>query len=120
MSALHSQGALPLGPHAATADDAGVISPVQYGADPTGKQDSSTAFDAAIKAMLKLGSSTDFQGRIDLGGAIFDLMGGRYLVSEPVVIPAGYANFRVQRGTLIAAPQFPKAADRYILQIGGE
>jgi len=69
--------------------------------------------------MTAIGGPVDFQGRVDLGGAVLDLSGGRFLISGPVVIPAGYANFRVQRGTLIASGQYPPTAGEYMLQIGG-
>jgi hypothetical protein len=97
----------------------GVIIPTDFGADPTGKTDASVSLAAAIKALLQLGDTTDFQGRVDLGGAVLDLAGGRYLISEPLLFPSGYANFRVQRGTLIASKAFPPTAEMYMLQIGG-
>jgi hypothetical protein len=96
-----------------------VIIPTDFGADPTGKTDASVSLAAAIKALLQLGDTTDFQGRVDLGGAVLDLAGGRYLISEPLLFPSGYANFRVQRGTLIASKAFPPTAEMYMLQIGG-
>ena len=50
--------------------------PSAFGADPSGKTDSTAAFVAAVKALTGLGGATDPQGHVDLGGAILDLEGG--------------------------------------------
>jgi hypothetical protein len=92
------------------------ISPVAYGADPTGKEDSSAAFDKAIAALLKFKFRETPGALSDLGGAVLDLEGGVYQVSRPVAIPHGYANFGVQRGSLLASTSFPP--NSYLLQIG--
>jgi hypothetical protein len=96
----------------------GIIVPKAYGADPTGASDSSDAFDKAIAAMLAIGKRETLEDQTDLGGAVLDLSGGIYNLSRPIVFPHGYANFRVQRGTLMAGPSFPAA--KYILQIGDD
>lgn len=44
--------------------------PSAFGADPSGKTDSTAAFVAAVKALTDLGGATDPQGHVDLGGAI--------------------------------------------------
>ena len=38
----------------------------------------------------------------DLGGATLDLGGGVYAVSRTLLVPQGYANYKVQDGTFIA------------------
>lgn len=44
--------------------------------------------------------------RRDCGGAVLDLSGGTFNLSEPVVIPAGWGNYAVQRGSLFAGDGF--------------
>jgi hypothetical protein len=106
----------------------GIIRPSDYGADPTGTTCSSDAMDRAVAAMLARNGTVDGLGMYDLGGAILDLSGGEYLLSRPLKIPQHYANFRVQRGTLVAGPSFPVSVNpshdasndalHYLLQIG--
>jgi hypothetical protein len=93
-----------------------IISPVTYGADPTGKVDSSAAFDKAIAALIGFKFRETPGDLGDLGGAVLDLEGGVYQISRQVAIPQGYANFGVQRGSLLAGSSFP--ANTYLLQIG--
>ena len=97
-----------------------VISPTQFGADPTGQQDASPAMAAAVAHLLTLGGNrTTASGLIDLGGAVLDLEGGVFLISSPVMIKSGYGNYRVQRGTLVAAPSFDNSVgEGYLLQLG--
>lgn len=100
-----------------TAHAGPLFRPTDFGADATGKQDASNAFDAAVAAMLaRAGSRELASGNRDLGGATLDLSGGTYLISEPVHIPMLHANFRITGGTLRAAASFPK--DRYMIEIG--
>lgn len=96
------------------------IKPTDFGADPTGVKSSSDAFDQAVAAMLALAldSRMDFLGHYDLGGATLDLNGGIYLIDRPIAFPSLYANFKVQSGTLMASPSFPK--DSYMLVVGGQ
>ena len=42
------------------------------------------------------------RGHADLGGATLDLGGGVYAVSRTLLVPQGYANYKVQDGTFIA------------------
>ena len=58
----------------------------------------------------------DVNWLMDCGGAVLDLAGGEYLISQPITIPPGYSNFRVTGGTLRASPAFPP--DRALLEIG--
>eukprot|EP00041_Stephanoeca_diplocostata_P019562 m.424050 g.424050 ORF g.424050 m.424050 type:complete len:533 (+) comp21336_c1_seq6:53-1651(+) len=96
-----------------------IIQPVAFGADPTGKTDASAAMTAAVKAFTSLGVGTTDQGAVDLGGAVFDLSGGIYMISQPLLFPPGYSNFLIERGTLVASPLFPKTPNMYLLQVGG-
>ena len=91
------------------------VSPVDFGADPTGMIDSSAAFRKAIDALhllCKPRSDNNMANPIslDCGGAILDLRGGWYSVSEPVRIPAGMGNLFVRGGTIFAAANFTPAA----------
>lgn len=67
-----------------------------YGADPTGNKDSTIALLAAIAHATK-GPSQGFllDGIRDLGGAQIDLEGGKYLISQPLRLPAGVGNLMV-------------------------
>jgi|EP01047_Picozoa_sp_COSAG01_P030965 hypothetical protein len=105
--------------HSGSESASGLIDPGFFGADPTGRADSSAAFDKAVAELLRRNSSGHQMagGITDLGGATIDLMGGDYLLSRPVTIPAGYGNFRIAHGTLRAGPAFPMELGRYLLEI---
>ena len=69
-----------------------------YGADPTGKEDSTEAILKAMAAALE-GPTNGFlmEGIANLGGARIDLQGGNYLVSRPLRFPAdGVGNIMVR------------------------
>lgn len=95
-----------------------IIRPTDFGADPTGVKISSAAFKLAVDALLSLArpDRKDFLGLYDLGGATMDLSGGVYRVSRPVAFPAGYANFKVMRGSLVASDAFDGG---FMLSVGG-
>lgn len=97
-----------------------IIEVVTYGADPTGVNDSTHAFTAAIAEALSRHSSNSSlaDGIVDLGGTTLDLGGGDYLLSKPLVIPAGYGNVRIISGTLRASSSFPPST--YLIEIGGK
>jgi hypothetical protein len=94
------------------------VSPISFGADPTGRTDSSGAFDAALAALLARGTSGhhDESGTVDLGGALLDLEGGDFLLSRPLAFPSNFSNFGMARGTLRAAPTFPPGA--FLVEVG--
>ncbi|EXB66980.1 hypothetical protein L484_004905 [Morus notabilis] len=80
-----------------------------YGADPTGKTDSTDAIIAAMSAAFE-GPKQGFlmEGIANLGGARIDLQGGHYLVSRPLRFPAtGAGNVVIHGGTLRASDDFP-------------
>jgi len=96
-----------------------IIDPTAFGADPTGKTDSTAAFTRAVAALLstKAVAPHAMAAHIkDLGGATLDLGGGQYLLSAPVVIPPMYGNLHVSDGTLRASPTFPD--NRWLVEIG--
>ena len=70
--------------HPASAAASHVVSPADYGADPTGVQDSTLALVSAVAAMVALPGRTDDQNRVDLGGAVLDVS-NRCLCARPCV-----------------------------------
>ena len=93
------------------------VNPVDFGADPTGKADSTAAFTAAMAAVLAHNTSGHrmSDGIYDLGGVVLDLQGGDYLISAPLVVPQYAGNMHIIDGTLRASPTFP--AGDYVLDV---
>lgn len=88
-----------------------------YGADPSGKLDSTQAILQAISDALE-GPSDGFlmQGISNLGGAQIYLEGGNYLISQPLRFPVvSRGNIMIHGGTLKASDDFP--ADGYLLDL---
>ena len=97
------------------------FSPLTYGADPTGRTDSTAAFTALLADFLTYNTSHGHrmaQGFVDLGGATIDLQGGDYLISQPIHIPPCFGNARIQSGSLRASPSFPRS--KYLIIIGND
>ena len=101
-----------------------LIYPTDFGADPTGRTDSTEAFRAAMAALLSRNqtigrnmSSSHDVACADMGGATLHLGGGDYLISEPIYIPCHVCNMRVHGGTLRASPSFP-ANSSYMIESG--
>lgn len=69
----------------------------EYGADPTGRSDSTEALQQAI--LYAFGSPLDghlIKGVADLGGTQVHLDGGTYKISRPLLLPdTGGGNFMV-------------------------
>lgn len=105
--------------HTSASASDGIINPSFFGADPTGRTDSSDAFEGAVAELLRRNTSGHEMGGqiVDLGGATIDLMGGDYLISRPIVIPHGYGNFRIAHGVLRASQDFPTERGRYLVEI---
>ena len=60
-----------------------------YGADPTGKSDSTEALLTAIADAVKAPHEGFLmEGIIDVGGAQINLEGGNYLITQPLRLPA--------------------------------
>ncbi|KAK4801125.1 hypothetical protein SAY86_021612 [Trapa natans] len=81
----------------------------EYGADPTGKRDSTGALLAAMSAAIR-GPSDGFlmDGIVNYDGARISLEGGSYLISRPLRFPSGGAgNLVIHGGTLRASDDFP-------------
>ncbi|CAN1190828.1 Polygalacturonase QRT3 [Linum perenne] len=52
----------------------------------------------------------------DLGGAVIDLQGGRYLISKPITFPSsGGGDLLIKEGSLRATQGFP--SDRYLVEL---
>ena len=93
------------------------IFPTDFGADPTGKTDSTAAMARAVSAWLAGGAKHQMaSGIADLGGATLDLAGGQYLINAPIVVPMFVGNMLVARGTLRAGPAFP--ANKWLVMVG--
>ncbi|KAG0448895.1 hypothetical protein HPP92_027581 [Vanilla planifolia] len=88
-----------------------------YGADPTGKTDSTAAISQAIAdAFTPFSSHRLMSGIPDLGGAEVHLDGGTYLISLPLCLPSsGGGNIKIHGGTLRASDDFP--TDRYVIEL---
>ncbi|XWS62333.1 hypothetical protein CRYUN_Cryun06bG0002100 [Craigia yunnanensis] len=89
----------------------------KYGADPTGKSDSTEALNKAIVDAFQ-GPSEGFlmEGITNLGGPQINLEGGNYLISKPLRLPAaGAGNLMILGGTLRASDNFP--ADGYLIDL---
>ena len=112
-----AEAALPL---YRAAPGAPAVNPADFGADATGLRDSTQAFGLAVKKLLSMGGGRkNGANQTDLGGAVLDLGGGVFAVSQPIAIPSGYANYRVERGTIIAHSTFGTGAGQFLLQLGG-
>ena len=108
------------------------ISPLDFGADPTGKSDSSDALQSCIQACANYSSVIDSLGHFpgdasfgngkyirNAGGCVIDLAGGEYMLSKPVTFPEYIANINFGHGSLVADPTpgvFP--ADSFLLVVG--
>lgn len=92
----------------------GVIS---YGADPTGKSDSTEAILKALSdAFNGPREGSLIEGIANLGGAEIHLEGGNYLISKPLRLPdAGVGNLVIHGGTLRASDDFP--TDGYLIDL---
>ncbi|XP_028759229.1 polygalacturonase QRT3-like [Neltuma alba] len=92
---------------------AGVFLPTSYGADPTGKSDSTEAILKAIQDATRIPTKKRhlMPGVTDLGGARIDLQGGNYLINHPLRLPAtGFGNLVIHGGTIRASENFPPNA----------
>ncbi|OMO80043.1 Pectin lyase/virulence factor [Corchorus capsularis] len=113
-----SPSSVPLGAiEAAAASTPHVYRVTNYGADPSGKSDSSEALNKAISDACK--NSSDgvlMSGITNLGGPQIDLEGGTYLISKPLRLPApGFGNLLIHGGSLRASDDFP--ANGYLIEL---
>ncbi|KAJ6805290.1 polygalacturonase QRT3-like [Iris pallida] len=89
----------------------------EYGADPTGKADSTAAIMKAISDAFAVPSDRQLiAGVTDLGGAEIHLDGGAYLISSPITLPSqGGGNLKIHSGSLRASDEFP--TNRYVIEL---
>jgi hypothetical protein len=108
------------------------VTPLDFGADPTGKSDSSDAIQSCVQFCVNYSSVIDFLGHFpgdasfgngkyirNAGGCVIDLSGGEYLLSKPIVFPEYIANINFGHGSLVADPTpgvFPP--DSFLLVVG--
>ena len=79
-----------------------------FGADPTGKNDSTSAIQNAIEAAANISSSPGRPSVIGSGGVTVDLVGGTYLISAPLTFHGWrYAGIVFRGGSLVASDAFP-------------
>jgi len=106
-------------------------SPVDFGADPTGRKDSTAALKKCIDVCLNQsslspngvfpGSRSFGNGKNikDMGGCHVDLAGGEYLISSPLEIPEYNANMILGGGSLVASKDFSPPGG-FMVIIGNE
>ncbi|KAF8400154.1 hypothetical protein HHK36_013450 [Tetracentron sinense] len=94
-----------------------VLHVTAYGADPTGKLDSTEALQRAIEDAFR--DPTDgflMEGIADLGGIQVRLDGGTYKISRPLRLPPTSAgNLMIHGGSLRASDDFP--TDGYLIEL---
>ncbi|KAI3944505.1 hypothetical protein MKX01_016297 [Papaver californicum] len=106
--------------------DSRVYKVTAYGADPTGKTDSTKALQQAFLDAFNAATTTAtgddkvneflMQGITDLGGPQINLEGGSYTISSPLHFPpTGGGNLVIHGGSLRASESFPK--DGYLIQL---
>ncbi|KAG7026402.1 Polygalacturonase QRT3, partial [Cucurbita argyrosperma subsp. argyrosperma] len=97
--------------------DARVYHVTSYGADPTGKNDSTESILRVFSDAY--GSASDLSlidGVRNLGGVQINLDGGHYLISRPLRLPgAGVGNIVIQGGSFHASDDFP--SDGYLIEL---
>ncbi|KAK7399828.1 hypothetical protein VNO78_11021 [Psophocarpus tetragonolobus] len=88
----------------------------EYGADPTGSEESSDAILKAVEDAFALQKGLELvEGVSDLGGVVIDLEGGNYKISKPITFPSAAGNLVVKGGTLRASDTFP--GDRHLVEL---
>ncbi|XP_027348424.1 polygalacturonase QRT3-like [Abrus precatorius] len=89
----------------------------EYGADPSGSEESSDAILKAVDEAFGLQKGLELvRGVNDLGGVVIDLQGGNYKISKPITFPSsGGGNVVVKGGTLRASDTFP--GDRHLVEL---
>ncbi|XP_019089089.1 PREDICTED: polygalacturonase QRT3-like [Camelina sativa] len=94
-----------------------VIYPIGYGADPTGRQDSSDAILEALTDAFQLQTGLEMLPHVsDLGGLVIDLQGGSYKIGKPLTFPSsGGGNLVVKGGTLRVSKVFP--GNRHLVEL---
>eukprot|EP00756_Hemistasia_phaeocysticola_P028067 Hpha_TRINITY_DN16153_c2_g5::TRINITY_DN16153_c2_g5_i1::g.4270::m.4270 len=96
-----------------------VITPSAFGADPTGRTDSTQAMLKAFAALTNRSerATVNMADNItDMGGLTLDLQGGVYLISATLPIPTYVGNLHVKGGTLRASKTFPSGG--YLITVG--
>jgi len=105
------------------------VSPLDFGADPTGAADSAPAFAACVAFCTNYSNTLDAFGTMvgdasfgngkhisNAGGCTIDLGGGEYKLASPVTFPEFYGNINFGHGSLVADDAFP--ADSFLVVVG--
>jgi len=65
----------------------------EYGADPSGNEESGDAILRAVEDAFGLQKDYEMVAGVnDLGGVVIDLEGGNYKISKPITFPSGTGN----------------------------
>ncbi|KAL0912275.1 hypothetical protein M5K25_018237 [Dendrobium thyrsiflorum] len=104
-------------PSSSSSPSSRVYHVTDYGADPTGKIDSTAAILRALSDAFRPPSNLSLiAGIADLGGAELNLDGGSYLISSPIALPSSPAgNLKIHSGSLRASTNFP--TNRYLIEL---
>ncbi|KAL0542575.1 hypothetical protein IC582_017644 [Cucumis melo] len=88
-----------------------------YGADPTGKTDSTESLLQAFSDVYNSnGEGSLMDGIRNLGGVQINLDGGNFLISRPLRLPGvGVGNVMIHGGSLRASDDFP--SDGYLIEL---
>jgi len=93
--------------------------PVAYGGDPTGRMDSTAAVQAALAAAHAVVDPGGFIGNgTSHGGAVIDLMGGQFAVSQTLWFGSG-GGVRLTGGSLRATDNFTVGQPMIAVRGGG-
>lgn len=79
----------------------------EYGADPTGSEESSDGILKAVEDAFELQKGVELVGGVnDLGGVVIDLEGGNYKISKPIAFPSSGGGNVVVRITFPSLSSF--------------
>ena len=79
----------------------------EYGADPTGNEESSDGILKAVEDAFELQKGVELVGGVnDLGGVVIDLEGGNYKISKPIAFPSSGGGNVVVRITFPSLSSF--------------
>eukprot|EP00730_Choanoeca_flexa_P019738 TRINITY_DN9650_c0_g1_i3.p1 TRINITY_DN9650_c0_g1~~TRINITY_DN9650_c0_g1_i3.p1 ORF type:complete len:293 (+),score=23.39 TRINITY_DN9650_c0_g1_i3:86-964(+) len=83
------------------------ISVIDFGADPTGQNDSTSAIVAAAAHLSNLSTGNPSVNGYDYGLAKLDMANGHYVISSPIIINTSLTNVIFADGSIRASTRFP-------------
>jgi hypothetical protein len=106
-------------------------SPLDFGGDPFGVNDSAAALQACVKVCVNYSVQIDALGHFpgdasfnngryiaDAGGCTIDLGGAAWMISSPILIPEYIGNMVLGHGSLIADNTGVFPAESFLIQVG--